>query len=96
VTWWNKRSLTALADISELKEPMLHTAPVEAWETRLYWMARIQERLSARKGQKFESSRRGRVATVTAYLAAGLAQRVLTPQPTACGATSILVGRRQV
>jgi SAM-dependent methyltransferase len=95
VTWWNAKSLTALADIAGLEDPTLHTAPVEAWETRLYWMARIQRRLLPRSADMFEASRRGRIATVTAYVLAGLAERVLTPPIAARGATTVLVGRKE-
>ena len=95
VTWWNTKSLTKLSEIVGLKDPMFHTAPVEAWEARLYWMARIQRRLLPRNAPMFNASRRGRIATVAAYLLAGLAERVLTPRPAARGATTVLVGRKK-
>lgn len=95
VTWWNKKSLTRLARIAGLEDPALHTAPVEGWEARLYWMARIQNRLAPRGAPLFDASRRGRIATVAAYLLAGLAERFLSPAADARGATTVLVGRKR-
>jgi SAM-dependent methyltransferase len=80
VTWWNAKSLIALAAITGLEDPVLHTAPVEVWEARLYWMARFQRGLTRRNAPMFEVSRRGRIVTVAAYLLAGLAERFLAPQ----------------
>ena len=94
VTWWNQKSLTRLAQSVGLEEPALHPAPVEWWEARLYWMARIQNRLSPRNAAMFEPSRRGRAVTVAAYLLAGLAERFLTPDADARGATTVLVGQK--
>ena len=39
---------------------------------------------------------RGRVATVAAYLLAGLAERALSPPADARGATTVLVGRKEI
>lgn len=94
VTWWNVRSLTALAEIVGLEEVQLHRAPVEAWEARLYWMARIQRLLRPRGAALFEDSRRGRLATVAAYLLAGLTDRFRSPDTAIHGATTVLVARK--
>lgn len=94
VTWWNARSLTALAEIAGLEDARLHHAPVEAWEARLYWMARIQRRLRPRGAALFEDSRRGRLATVAAYLLAAFTERFRTPDTATRGATTGLVARK--
>lgn len=93
VTWWNARSLTALAEIAGLEAVKMHHAPVEAWERRLYWMARVQWRLHRSGVDLFENSRRGRAATVAAYVLAGIAQRI-DPPADARGATTVMVGRK--
>lgn len=94
VTWWNAQSLTALAGLTGLEGAILHAAPVEEWEARLYWMARFQRYFTRRKADLFEGSGRGRAATIAAYLLAGLAQMVLTPAAGARGATTVMVARR--
>jgi SAM-dependent methyltransferase len=94
VTWWNARSLTVLAETVGLEDLQLHQAPVEAWEARLYWMARIQRHLRPPGAALFDETRRGRVATVAAYLLAGLTERFRTPDTAARGATTVLVGRK--
>lgn len=95
VTWWNARSLTRLARTAGLEETELHPAPVEWWEARLYWMARIQQRFGTDTEPLFESSRRGRIVTIAAYVLAGLAQRFLSPPADARGATTVLIGRKR-
>ena len=102
VTWWNAKSLTALAGLAGLEETALHVAPVEEWEARLYWMARLQPRFAPRTADifaprnaaMFQASRRGRVAAIAAYLLAGLARKVIAPAAAARGATTVLVGRK--
>lgn len=95
VTWWNARSLTALAEIAGLEDVRLHHAPVEPWEARLYWMARIQRWLRPRGAALFEGSRWGRGATVGAYIIAGVLQRCLTSNLATLGTTAVLVGKKQ-
>lgn len=94
VTWWNPRSLTALAEIAGLEDVQLHHAPVEPWEARLYRMARVQRWLRPRGADLFEGSRWGRVATVAAHLLAGVAHRAVPPSRPVGGATAVLVGCR--
>ena len=94
VTWWNARSLTALAEIAGLGEVKLHRAPVETWEARLYWIARVQWRLRPGGAVMFENSRWGRVATVVSYLLSGIPNRVVPLSANLRGATTILHGRK--
>lgn len=96
VTWWNARSLTALAESAGLEDVQLHHAPVEPWEARLYWMARVQQRLRPRGAALFEGSRWGWVVTVASYLVAGAFNQLPTRWMHGHGATTVLVGRKLV
>lgn len=94
VTWWNAQSLTALAEIAGLADVALHRAPVEAWEARLYWMARVQRWLRPSGADLFEVSRWGRGATVGAYLLAGAINQRRRQSLDEHGATTVLAGRK--
>ena len=71
VTWWTDQALRHLADQFNLSILNLAHAPVEPWETRLYWMQRISNRLMPQSTAHFTESRMRRFLNIVAYIAAG-------------------------
>lgn len=90
LTWWREDSLRDLLRCHGLAEPSLRRFPVETWERRLWWMAKIARLFGGER--HFGKSLRGR--KVVSWLAAGLLQ-ALKPPAGATGATLLAVARKR-
>ena len=95
VTWWSDQALQNLADQFHLSILDLVHAPVESWETRLYWMQRLTQIFVPRKTQYFTELRSRRLANVAAYIGAGLMMPFASPSPAAQGSTVVMVARKE-
>lgn len=95
VTWWTNQSLLRLAGQFQLSVLDIAHAPVESWETRLYWMQRITAMLLPRKTSYFTELRSYRLATIAAFLGAGLIMPFLSLPASAQGSTVVMVARKK-
>lgn len=91
LTWWDESSIGALLRRQGLRHPNFYRFPVEAWERRLWWMARTARFLSRTEGPRF--GRRLRSLKVFSWLVSGALQAVKPPGE-ARGATLVVVARR--
>lgn len=98
VSWWPDEALATLASHFGLETLAIEATPVEPWESRLYWMARMAggfgDGATRPASDAVARLRQGRARKVAAYLLAGLADRFRRPPPTARGATSVLSARK--
>lgn len=91
LTWWNAESLRALLQGHGIRHLTFQSTPVERWERRLWWMARIARRFQRPGRPHFGPSRRR--MKIFAWLAAGLLQKI-DPPADARGATLIVTARK--
>ena len=94
MTWWNKAALCHLADYFKLSILELAHAPVESWETRLYWMQRISGMFSLRPFSHFTESPSRRLLNMAAYIVAGSIPNNFKPPSQAQGATVVLIAKK--
>ncbi len=94
MTWWNPNALCHLADYFKLSILDLAYAPVEAWETRLYWMHRISSMFSLHANSYFTASPSRRLFNMAAYLVAGSIPNSCKPSIQAQGASVILIAKK--
>ena len=94
VTWWTDQALRHLAHQFNLSILDVAHAPVEPWETRLYWMQRISQGLAAPSPAYFNTSLFRRLLTIGAYVAAGLIPSMVKPPACAQGSSVVLVARK--
>lgn len=93
LSWWNAESLTALLREYGIRHLTFQSTPVENWERRLWWMARVARRFRRPDGPHF--GRTQRRLKVFAWLAAGLLQGI-DPPTNARGATLVVTARKPV
>ena len=94
VTWWTDQALRHLADQFHLSILDLAHAPVEPWETRLYWMQRISRGLMPQSTAHFTESIRRRLLNIVAYVAAGLMPSIVKPPASAQGSSVVMAARK--
>ncbi|MDJ0950874.1 MAG: class I SAM-dependent methyltransferase [Alphaproteobacteria bacterium] len=94
VTWWTETALRQLARDLGLTLLAMERFPVEPWERRLWWMARVARALAPRRRRRF--GRRLRTLKIASWLAAGLLARLPVGFGDSSGATLLLVaGKRR-
>jgi len=94
ITWWTDEALCHLADQFQLSILELAHAPVESWETRLYWMQRITNMFSLHTSSHFTSSPRRRLLNLAAYMVAGYLQRHVKPPVNAHGSSMVMIAKK--
>ena len=95
VTWWTDQALCSLASQFGLDVLNLSHAPVETWESRLYWMQRMAARLMRPSAKRFTTSARQRLVNIVSYLAGGIMETIRSPSISARGASAIFVARKR-
>jgi SAM-dependent methyltransferase len=95
VTWWTDDALYHLADRFDLSILDLAHAPVEVWETRLYWMQRIISMFSSQTSSLFTESPCSRLLNMAAYMVAKYLQIHCQPPVKAHGASMVLIARKK-
>ena len=95
VTWWTDQSLRNLAQHFQLSVLNLVHAPVESWETRLYWMQRMAEMFCPKQTTHFTESPYRRLSNIAAYVGAGLIMPFATPPASAQGSSVIMVAQKK-
>jgi hypothetical protein len=91
LTWWNAGSIRALLHGHGVRHLIFHWTPVEHWERRLWWMARVARRFQRPGASRFEPSRRR--MKIFAWLMAGLLQAIKRPADVR-GATLVATARK--
>lgn len=91
LSWWNADSLSALLQGRGIRHLTFQSTPVEHWERRLWWMARVARRFQRPGTAHFGPSRRS--MKIVAWLAAGLLQ-AKKPPANAHGATLLVTARK--
>lgn len=94
ITWWTNEALCHLADQFQLSILDLAHAPVESWETRLYWMQRITSMFSLHTSSHFTPSRNPRLINLAAYMVAGYLQRHVKPPVDAQGSSMVMIAKK--
>ena len=94
ITWWNNEALCHLADQFQLSILELAYAPVEPWETRLYWMQRISGLFSLQASSHFTESTSRRLLNMAAYMVAGYIHTRAKPPLEAQGASVVMIARK--
>ncbi len=94
ITWWNNEALCHLADQFQLSILELAYAPVEPWETRLYWMQRISGLFSLQASSHFTESTSRRLLNMAAYVFAGYIHTRAKPPLEAQGASVVMIARK--
>ncbi len=94
VTWWTDQSLHSLAKHFQLSVLDLTHAPVESWETRLYWMQRLVKIILPRKESHFTTLLSRRLSNIAAYLGAGFISPIASLPTSAQGSTVVMVARK--
>ncbi len=95
VTWWTDKALQHLTEHFQLSLLKLMHAPVESWETRLYWMQRLANIFSPMRKTHFTTLLRHRLSNIAAYIAAGLIWPFATPSISARGSTVVMVAQKK-
>ncbi len=95
VTWWTDQSLYSLAKEFQLSVLDLTHAPLESWETRLYWMQRMAEIFGTKQTTHFTESPYRRLSNIAAYLGAGLITPFANPPASAQGSSVIMVAQKE-
>lgn len=91
LTWWNAGSIRALLHGHGVRHLTFHWTPVEHWERRLWWMARVARRFQRPGAPRFGPSRRR--MKIFAWLMAGLLQAIKQPADVR-GATLVATARK--
>ena len=86
VSRWSKRALEALAQETGFHVEALTCSPLESWEVSLYWMSRLERKVSR------TSVRRNRAIRILAYSAACVLTWLL-PAPKTRGGTLLMRAR---
>ena len=94
VTWWTDQALRYLADQFHLTILDLAHAPVEPWESRLYWMQRISRRLMPQSTAHFTESTHRQLLNILAYIAAGLMPSFVQPPASAHGSSVVMAAKK--
>lgn len=94
VTWWTDAALYSLADQFNLSVRELSHAPVEAWESRLYWMHRITRGVFPQTSRYFTESTSRRLLNLAAYVLAGYIHTSAKPPVGAQGASVVMVAKK--
>ena len=94
VTWWTDQSLHALAQKFQLSVIVVTHAPVESWETRLYWMQRLANMCLHKRGTHFTTLLSQRLCNIAAYLGAGCISPFASLPTSAQGSTVVMVARK--
>jgi SAM-dependent methyltransferase len=94
ITWWTDEALCYLADQFQLSILDLAHAPVESWETRLYWMQRISGMFSLQASSHFTESTSTRLLNMAAYVFAGYIHTRAKPPAEAQGASVVMIARK--
>ena len=95
VTWWTDKSLHTLATEFQLAVLDFTHAPVELWETRLYWMQRLAKIVLPDKEPHFTTLLSRRLYNIAAYLGAGIISQLAKPPTSAQGSTVIMVAQKK-
>ncbi len=91
LAWWNTESLSAFLQEHGIRHLTFQSTPVEHWERRLWWMARVARRFRRSETPHFGPTRRR--LKVFAWLASGILQRI-DPPADAQGATLLVTARK--
>ena len=94
VTWWTDQALHYLADQFHLTILDVAHAPVEPWESRLYWMHRISRRLMPQSTAHFTESTHRQLLNILAYIAAGLIPSFVQPPASAHGSSVVMAAMK--
>lgn len=94
VTWWTDQSLHHLADQFHLSILDLAHAPVETWETRLYWMQRMLEPFLPKNPSHFTESGSRRLSNIAAYIGAGFIMPLTSPPVSAQGSSVVMIAQK--
>ena len=94
ITWWSPKSLCYLADYFNLSILELAHAPVETWETRLYWMERILGLFTLPTNSYFTTSTSRRIFNMAAYMVAGAISNYFKPPLQAQGASVVMIAKK--
>ena len=94
LTWWTDRALSHLAEQFQLSILDLVHAPVESWETRLYWMQRIISMFTPHEGSRFTASSSRRFLNRAAYLLAGCFSSIVKPSVEAQGSSVVMIAKK--
>ena len=94
VTWWTDKALVGLAHQFHLSIVEMSHAPVEQWESRLYWMHRIVRKFSPRASSHFTVSTSRRLLHIAAYVLAGYIHTRVQPPIGTCGASVVMIARK--
>lgn len=92
LTWWTEASLRALTVELGLTDVTVRRFPVERWERRLWWMARIARCLAPRRRARFGHGLRP--VKIASWLAAGLFAPLPLIPASATGSTLLLSARK--
>jgi len=95
-TWWTDKALYHLGDHFQLSILDLAHAPVEPWETRLYWMQRISCMFSHPASSYFSESTSGRLLNMAAYAGAGFLQTRAPHPEKVQGASVVMVAKKEL
>ena len=95
VTWWTDKSLYALGKQFQLAVLDLTHAPVESWETRLYWMQRLSSLFLPKREAHFTTLLSRRLSNIASYLGAGCIAPFASPPTSAQGSTVIMVAQKK-
>jgi SAM-dependent methyltransferase len=91
LTWWNAGSIRALLHGHGVRHLTFYWTPVEHWERRFWWMARIAGLLQRSDAPRFGPSRRR--MKIFAWLMAGLLKSIKQPADVR-GATLVVSARK--
>ena len=91
LTWWTAQSLGDLLRRQGLQDLDFHEFPVEPWERRLWWMARVAKAQGQAPDRHFGAVLRQR--KILSWLASGLLQWLKPPAQTS-GATLLVAARK--
>ncbi len=95
VTWWTDQSLHALGKQFQLTVLDITHAPVESWETRLYWMKRLAKIFLPESEPHFTTLFSRQLCNITAYLGAGIISQLAKPPTSAQGSTVIMIAQKK-
>ena len=94
VTWWTEQALSRLAKDFQLEVVDVAHAPVEHWETRLYWMQKLSTMIAPHPSSHFTPSIFRRMLTISTYFLAGLINICATPSTEDQGASLVFVAKK--
>ncbi len=94
VTWWTDQALLSMAHQFQLSVLDLAHAPVESWESRLYWMQRILDVFPPKNTSYFTEKLSRRLSTIAAYMGARFIMLFSSPPTSARGSSVVMVAKK--